>query len=128
MEKNIKKIENQENGTLVSYITGFVLSALLTIAGAIIVNIHISSEHSVISHAVLIPTVLALAFVQLIVQLIFFLRLGSGAGGRWKAAIFFSTLILVLIIVIGSIWIMDHLNYNMTPAEMSQYMQDQQGF
>lgn len=108
-------------------IAGFVLSILLTLGAYIIVQIHVNSEHSVISHAVLIPAILALAVAQLIVQMLFFLHLGDESGPRWRLAAFISTIVFVLIIVVGSIWIMNHLNYNMTPAQIDQYMQDQQG-
>ena len=37
---------------------------------------------------------------------------------------------IILIVVVGSIWIMDHLNYNMmaSPADMNTYIQSQDGF
>lgn len=120
-------MEKTNEPKLTSYITGFVLSVILTLAAYFVVQIHVNSEHSIISHAILIPTILALAVVQLVIQLIFFLHLGSRSGGRTQLAIFIATIMLVLLIVIGSIWIMDHLNYNMTPDQVNQYMQDQQG-
>lgn len=126
MEKDLKN-NAKENGTLASYVIGFVLSILLTLAAYMVVYIHVNANHEIISHTVLISTVLVLAVTQLIVQLIFFLHLTSGSGRGWRIGIFISTLMLVLIIVIGSIWIMNHLNYNMTPAQIDQYMQDQQG-
>ncbi len=113
---------------LKSYLIGFILSLALTLAAYVVVQIHVASEHSIISHAVLIPTIFALAFVQLAVQPFYFLHLSFTAGaGRWKAAMFVSTFALVLLVVVGSLWIMNHLNYNMTPARVNQYMQDQQG-
>jgi cytochrome o ubiquinol oxidase subunit IV len=92
------------------------------------VLIHVNAEHGIISHEVLIPLILILAVAQLIVQLFFFLHLGSGSGKSWKIGALISTIILVLIIVLGSLWIMEHLNYNMTPDQMNQYIQNQQGF
>ena len=113
---------------LKSYITGFALSIVLTLVAYFIVQLQVSSGYSIISHALLIPAILMLAIVQLVVQLFFFLHLNFGADGeRWKAAIFISTFAFVLLIVVGSIWIMGHLNYNMTPAQVNQYMNDQQG-
>jgi cytochrome o ubiquinol oxidase operon protein cyoD len=74
--------------------------------------------------------ILALALVQLVVQLFFFLHLGSGAERGSRFLIFAGTVGLVLIIVAGSIWIMDRLNYRMmaSPAQMQQYISGQQGF
>jgi cytochrome o ubiquinol oxidase operon protein cyoD len=114
--------------TLALYSIGFLFSLLLTLAAYIVVQVHVSSAHSIISHEFLISTILVLAFIQLGVQLFFFLHLDFGnSGNRWKLGIFISTFALVLLVVVGSLWIMDHLNYNMTPAQIDQYMQDQQG-
>jgi|SRR5271168_1911430 len=108
--------------TLKSYIVGFILSIVLTLL----------AYEAVVEHLLfgwgLIFLILLLAFAQLVIQLVFFLNLSSKSGQRWKLTIFLFTAPLVLIIVVGSIWIMNHLNYNMTPAEVNQYMQDQQGF
>lgn len=107
--------------TLKSYTIGFILSLVLTLVAYDVVVDHFFSGWG------LVFVILALAMAQLVIQLVFFLHLASEFGGRWKLAIFLSTVSLVLIIVIGSLWIMNHLNYNMTPAQMNQYMQDQQG-
>lgn len=111
-------------GTLKSYITGFILSIVLTLA-AFFVVLYPGYFH--LQNAGAIATVLVLAVVQLFVQLIFFLHIGKESGPKWKLAAFASTLGIVIIIVIGSIWIMDHLNYNMmaSPSEMNQYIQSQ---
>jgi len=127
----MKQNNNRGGATLISYIVGFSSSLVLTLAAYDLVRIHISSEHSMVSHEVLIPAILALAVLQLIIQLIFFLHLNFGRSGssddRWKMGIFISTIAFVLLIVFASLWIMNHLNYNMTPAQVNQYMQDQQG-
>jgi cytochrome o ubiquinol oxidase subunit IV len=128
MENNLKTEIKSGEGTLALYIVGFVSSILLTLAAYVLVLIHVNAEHGIISHEVLIPLILILAVAQLIVQLFSFLHLGSGSGKGWKIGALVSTIILVLIIVLGSLWIMQHLNYNMTPDQMNQYIQNQQGF
>ena len=116
--------------TLRSYIIGFVLSLVLTLTAAGLVWVHISSGHTVLSHAFLYPALLALAIIQLFVQLIFFMHLAGESGSRSQLAVLVSTVGIILIIVAGSIWIMGHLNYNMmaSPSEMNAYMQSQDGF
>jgi len=110
---------------LTSYIIGFATSVVLTLAAFFVVVrpgfFHLESGTT-------LAVILTLAIVQLIVQLLFFLHLGDESGPRWKLAVFVSTIILVLIVVVGSLWIMNHLNYNTTPAQVNQYIQDQQGF
>lgn len=105
-----------------SYVVGFVLSVVTTlIAYFFVVNELWPKE-------VLTYVVLGIAVVQLVVQMVFFLHIGRGT--RWKTLTFAFTAIIVLILVIGSIWVMDNLNYNMmhmSPDEMHQYMSEHEG-
>ena len=57
--------------------------------------------------------VMGLAFLQALVQLICFLHLGKEASPYWSTQLFIFMLIIMAIIVLGSIWIMHNLNYNM---------------
>lgn len=54
-----------------------------------------------------------LALLQFIIQFVFFLDLWREKGPKWNLFVFFSTLSVILIIILGSIWIMDHLDYHM---------------
>ena len=114
-------------GTTRSYVIGYLSAVALTVLAALLVFIHDWSDHTVFSHPFLRTAVVILAFAQLVLQLIFFLHLGSETGPRWKLMAFLMTFALVLIVVVASIWIMNHLNYNMTPADVNQYLQIQQG-
>lgn len=105
-----------------SYIIGFILSIITTLlAYFFVVNELWSTD-------ILIYLVLAIAVVQLVVQMVFFLHLGRGS--RWKAVTFYFTLLVVIIVVVGTIWIMNNLDYNMmhmSPDEMKEYMHKNQG-
>jgi len=92
------------------YSLGFALSVLLTLGAYFIVDRHL------LTGGVLILTIIALAIIQLWVQLIMFLHLGTEAGPKWKLAAWLSTLGLILIVVIGSLVIMQNLSYHM-PAD-----------
>jgi cytochrome o ubiquinol oxidase operon protein cyoD len=117
-----------DQGTYKSYIAGYAISVVLTLAAYFAV-VH-PDYFRLVGSAAILTAILALAIVQLAVQMLFFLHVGFGSDRRAKLIAFFATFGLVLIIVIASLWIMNHLNYNMmaNPAEMQQYMQDQQGF
>ncbi len=104
--------------TLKSYVTGFVLSVMLTLAAYFAVVNHMQA---------VIWLIVILALIQLLVQLIFFLHLGQGADSRWNLIVLFSTFGVVCILVLGSLWIMQHLNYNMTPGQMNEYMMKSEG-
>ncbi len=110
---------------LKKYITGFISSVILTLAAFFVVLrpglFHVSSGGVVV-------IILALAVIQALVQLFFFLHLGEEKGPRWNLVVLLSTFALILILVVGSIWIMGNLNYNMmsmSPSQMDSYMLNQ---
>jgi cytochrome o ubiquinol oxidase operon protein cyoD len=107
-----------------SYSIGFIVSIVLTAVAFLMV------EHHALPTMGLIVTIVGLAVIQLAIQLIFFLHIGSGSGARWKIATFFLAFIVICIVVGGSIWIMNNLNYSMlryTPQEQNQYLHDHEG-
>lgn len=108
-----------ERGTFKSYAIGFVLSVILTVAA------YLAATHHVLSGKALMAGLLVLAIVQFIVQLFFFLHIGRETKPRWRLLVLFMMIVVVLIVVLGSIWIMYNLNQRMTPTQMNQYMQNQ---
>lgn len=115
------------HGTMVSYILGFLLSAILTLGAYLVTMVHINSTHEVISHTVLIILLLVFAMTQLSVQLVFFLHIFGESKPRWNLLFFIGTFMGVLLVVIMSIWIMSHLNYNMTPDQMKNMILKDEG-
>ena len=111
-----------------SYSIGLVLALILTVAAFALVFAHSSGGAAILSRPLVIGAVLVLAMVQLAVQLVFFLHLGRGEDARWNRMAFFVTFFGILVVVLASVWIMNHLNYNMTPAQINQYITNQSGF
>jgi cytochrome o ubiquinol oxidase subunit IV len=110
------------HGSLRLYVTGFVLSISLTIMAYLMVTDHTLSKWP------LVVAIAVLAFIQFLVQLVFFLHLGAEAKPRWKLSVFAFMALIVLILVVGSLWIMNNLNYRMmTPDQTNQYLQKQDG-
>ncbi|NBV77619.1 cytochrome o ubiquinol oxidase subunit IV [bacterium] len=73
--------------------------------------------------AVLVTKVCILAAAQLVVQARYFLHLGFSERGDWNTAVFAYTFLMVLVVGVGSLWIMNNLAYNMmTPQETDSYM------
>jgi cytochrome o ubiquinol oxidase subunit IV len=103
---------------IASYIIGFVLAVLLTLIAYMIVVNHL------LSGMMLAVVLMCLAAVQLLVQLVFFLHLGRDKSSRWNVASFYFMLLVLVIVVGGSLWIMQNLNYNMmmTPEQMNEFM------
>jgi cytochrome o ubiquinol oxidase operon protein cyoD len=115
-------------GTITSYIIGFILSLVLTFAAFIPVFLHQTSHHLSFSHELLLPLIIGLAFIQLVVQLVFFLHLGRESKPYFNLIFLFVTAGMIFIVVVGSLWIMTHLNYNMSPEKMNTYLMKDEGY
>jgi cytochrome o ubiquinol oxidase operon protein cyoD len=118
------------NMTLSSYITGFILSLLCTFAAYALATHHVPAFMASLGGVAVVALIVVLAFAQFAAQSLFFLRLGSkGEDSREKLVIFGATTFIVLLLVGGSLWIMNTLNQRMMPdaARMTQYMQNQAG-
>ncbi|MCQ6281354.1 cytochrome o ubiquinol/quinol oxidase subunit IV [Bacillus sp. EB600] len=94
--------ENAEHtGSLKAYITGFVLSIILTIIPLFLVLNHMLSK------VPLMISILLAAVLQFVIQLFFFMHIRDGEGPRYNAAALILGIVFVLTIVIGAIWIME---------------------
>jgi cytochrome o ubiquinol oxidase subunit IV len=102
------------------YLMGLALSALLTVASFYIVHTNLIWGPGIA------VALVVLAVAQIGVQLVFFLHLTTAPDNTNNVlALAFGILIVVLIIG-GSVWIMNHLNDRVMPAmSMSQIMQMQ---
>lgn len=113
MLRQSKLINEVSSRTLKSYIAGFVLSLLLTMATYLVAISHILAGRA------LVGAIVALALTQLVVQLLFFLHLGNENRPWWNLQIFLFMGMVVAILVFGSLWIMSNLDYNtMSPSEV----------
>jgi cytochrome o ubiquinol oxidase subunit IV len=101
------------------YIFGFVTSVALTLTAYVLVTKHGQAK------SVVVALISVLAFLQFIVQMLFFLHIGEEKGPRWKQLVMWFMIGIVFIIVGGSVWIMNNLNYRMTPQQMEQYLKSQ---
>lgn len=95
---------------LTSRVTGYIFSLLLTIAAYFIIT---EPSFFALSNKTAIILIFCLALVQSIVQLIFFIHVWKEKGAIWNLGIFISTVGILFIVIFFSIWIMNHLNYNM---------------
>jgi cytochrome o ubiquinol oxidase operon protein cyoD len=116
---------NNFSPNLQSYIAGYAIAILLTLAAFALAYIHISSDHRIYSHVFLMYAIAGLAMVQLITQSIFFLHLSRRKSDRSKFVAYLFTIYSVAFIVIGSIWIMNNLNNNMSPEQVAKYMHNE---
>lgn len=100
------------HGSVQSYLIGFGLSVVLT---AIPFGLVMSGA---LPAATAVPICVALAVAQIIVHLIYFLHMNGSSSQSWNMAAFVFTVVIVAILVVGSLWVMYHLNADMMPGMM----------
>jgi cytochrome o ubiquinol oxidase operon protein cyoD len=120
MTSKIPSSNTTHTATISTYVIGFILSLVLTLTAFLIV-----SKHGIHGNA-LIFSLAGLALIQFLVQLVFFLHMDSEPKPRWNLTALFFAVTVIVILVAGSLWIMYHLNYNMTSQQTNTYIQQEE--
>lgn len=96
---------HSEHHSVKPYIVGYILSLILTVAafGLYYANI--------VAVGVLIVILLALAVLQIFVQLFFFMHVTEGEGPHYHVMALVVGALIVVTIIGGSIWIMAFNSY-----------------
>lgn len=100
--------------TLPTYLTGFVLSAILTA-----IPFWIVMTGAVSAAGLAKAVIIVFAVAQVIVQTVTFLHVNAKAQGGWTLIAYVFTAVILVITIAGSLWIMYHLNVNMMPGMMN---------
>lgn len=97
------------------------------LAGALTIAVYSLTVGGPFYGSVFVVVVLFAAAIQLYIQSRYFLHLDDKETPRWRLMSYAFTWLTLLIIAVGSVWIMGHLNYNMgmSPAQVNKYMDDQ---
>jgi len=107
----------EAHGSLRGYIIGYLAAIALTIAA-------FAAAPSTSMAPFSIKAALAvLAIAQMLVHLIFFLHINTAPAQKTNIMAFAATMLIIAIVVIGSMWIMGHLNHNMVPMNRLMQMQ-----
>jgi cytochrome o ubiquinol oxidase operon protein cyoD len=94
-------------GSFKSYLTGFVLSLILTaIPFALVMS-------GTLSSSAILAGIFSAGIVQILVHLHYFLHLDTSSGERWNVLAMIFTLLIMVLFVGGTLWIMFNLNYRM---------------
>lgn len=101
------------HGSLKGYITGFVLSAILTAIPFWLVMNDVLGNSTLTAFVIM-----GFAAVQIVVHMIFFLHMSSRSEGGWTMMALIFTIVVVAIALAGSLWVMYHLDTNMMPREL----------
>ena len=94
-------------GSLKAYLTGFVLSLLLTaLPFAMVMS-------GAWSSAATLAAIFSVGLIQILVHLHYFLHLDTSSAARWNVVALIFTLLIMVLFVGGTLWIMNSLNYRM---------------
>ena len=115
--KNPQKFLYDQNtgaayGTYKSYIIGFLLSFIITLTSFYIV------KYKLFSVSISYIAIVILSILQLYVQVVYFLHVNTHSKIRWNLISFIFTLVIILILFIGTLWIMHNLYKNMMIVTM----------
>jgi cytochrome o ubiquinol oxidase operon protein cyoD len=65
--------------------------------------------------------VMGLALIQVVVHMIYFLHMNTRSEGGWTILALIFTLVLVVIMLSGSLWVMYNMTTNMMPTTMTMH-------
>lgn len=102
---------------VIGYVTGLVLAALLTTAAFLL------PTTDLVWAPALPVALVALAVGQMGVHLVFFLHITTGPDNTNNILALAFGLLIVGLVLVGSIWIMAHLNQTMMPMDALSRMQ-----
>ena len=105
--------DGTSHSTLKGYLTGFVLAVVLTAIPFWLVMGKVFDKPTTTA-----IVILALAAVQIVVHMVYFLHMNAKSEGGWTMLALIFTLVLVVITLSGSLWVMYHLDHNMMPASV----------
>lgn len=101
------------HGTVSSYLVGFVLAVILTVIPFYMAMTGTPNFYILVVFAV----------VQIIVHVVCFLHINSSPAQRWNLMTFIFAIATILIIVIGSVWVMENTMRNMMTDKQEKTME-----
>ena len=102
---------------ILGYLTGLALAILLTATSFFVAGTNLVWEPS-------IPVALVvLAIAQMGVHLVFFLHITTGPDNTNNVLALAFGVLIVMLVMVGSLWIMANLNHNMMPMDQMMQMQ-----
>lgn len=95
------------NSEAKNYVIGFILAVILTaIPFGVVMGQYFDTTTTV-------AIIMVFGAVQMVVHLVYFLHMDSKSEGGWTLLALLFTVLILAIVLIGSLWIMQHLALNM---------------
>lgn len=102
--------DGHDHGSLRSYATGFILSVILTA-----IPFGLVMAGGLASRMLTVMIVLGMAVAQIVVHMIYFLHMNTKSEKGWTMISLVFTIVVLVIMLSGSVWVMYHMNANMMP-------------
>ena len=102
--------DHHDHGSYSSYITGFVLAVILTV-----IPFGIVMGGWIDSRPLAVGIIVICAVAQMLVHMVYFLHMNSRAEEGWTLLSTLFTIVIVVIVLAGSLWVMFQKNQNMMP-------------
>nr|WP_295081997.1 cytochrome o ubiquinol oxidase subunit IV [uncultured Roseateles sp.] len=99
------------HATVRGYVIGFLLSVILTAIPFWLVMGKVLPTSGMTG-----LVIMGFAAVQIVVHMVYFLHMNAKVEGGWSMLALIFTLVMVMILLVGSIWVMHHMNANMMPT------------
>lgn len=99
------------HGSLRAYLVGFLLSVFLTA-----IPFWLVMSKTIGSPTVTVIVIMIFATAQILVHMTCFLHMTPRVEGGWSLTALGFTVTLVVVTLVGSVWVMYHLNTNMMPG------------
>ncbi|HQZ58595.1 MAG TPA: cytochrome o ubiquinol oxidase subunit IV [Acinetobacter sp.] len=95
------------HGNTKQYTIGFILSVALTVIpfGMVMAG--------GFGRGILVTVITITAIAQILVQLVYFLHMNTSSEQRWNLIAFIYTILCIAVLLVGSVWVMNYLHYNM---------------
>ncbi len=111
-----RRPEGHDTVNVGTYLIGLGLATLLTIVSFFVAQTTLVWQPS-------IPVALSvLAVAQMGVHLVFFLHITTGPDNVNNVMALAFGVLIVFLVIVGSIWIMAHMNQNMMPMDHTMHM------
>ena len=102
-------------GSMRDYVIGFVLSVILTVIPFWLVMGEVLE-----SRVWTVALIMLFGAIQIVVHMVYFLHMNRKSEGGWILLSLIFTGIIILIALVGSLWVMHHLDTNMMPMSPEQ--------
>lgn len=94
-------------GNAKEYILGLILSIVLTVIPFSVVMSEAFSAN------IMTIVIILCCIAQVLVQMVFFLHMNGSSSQIWNTSSGLYVVFVLLFLIIGSVWIFEHLNHNM---------------